>query len=440
MPCALEPSNECEEYHRGSDCSQRHMLALLHWKAAALYNLQVEKQAGIYIHIPFCERKCTYCNFNTADFDSSLAARYLRAVEQEIILTGPGLANKSEPGRNKRAADTIYFGGGTPSIVEAEQLGSLVRACRDSFDVAEDAEITIEINPATLSDSKLDGWLAAGINRASVGVQSFIDRELQSLSRTHNAEGARQTLAALRRAGFQNISLDLIAGLPAQTLDDWKFNLREALALGPEHLSLYLLEIKEGTQLFAQIKRGARPLPDDDLAAEMYRMICEATREAGYEQYEISNFALKARRIGSVDDPAEPDQFRSKHNLKYWTGAPFYGIGCGAHSYDGQARWVNLSRTESYIEAVVNRGCALAERHELSDEDRAAEALFMGLRLIEGIDLEEFRAEYRLDVRERFASEVARLEEADLVAFEQGRLRLTDRGLLLSNEVFVSFV
>ena len=258
-------------------------------------------------------------------------------------------------------------------------------------------------------------------------MQSFIDRELVSLSRTHNAEGARRTFAALRRAGFQNISLDLIAGLPAQTLDDWKLNLREALALGPEHLSLYLLEIKEGTQLFAQIKRGARPLPDDDLGAAMYRMICDSTREAGYEQYEISNFALKSEMTGPA---AEPGRFRSKHNMKYWTGAPFYGIGCGAHSYDGRARWVNISRTESYIEAVVNRGCALAERHELSDEDRAAEALFMGLRLIEGIDLEEFRAEYRLDVRDRFGSEMARLEEADLVAFEQGRLRLTDRGLL----------
>jgi len=380
----------------------------------------VEK-AGIYIHIPFCERKCTYCNFNTTDFFEDLSARYAKAVSREVASRG-GLAGRAP-------VDTIFFGGGTPSIVEASQLGSIVEACRASFDVEADAEITIEVNPATFSREKLEQWRAAGINRASVGVQSFIDRELVALSRTHTAADARRTFEGLREAGFDNISLDLIAGLPGQEKEDWEFNLREALGLRPEHLSLYLLEIKHGTQLYGQIKRGARPLPDDDLAADMYRMICEATGEAGYEHYEISNFA--SIREGSL---------RSKHNMKYWTGASFYGMGCGAHSYDGRARWMNALKTESYIEQVAATGLAVAERNVLSDEERASEALFMQLRLTEGVSLREFRSRYGLDVVERHGAELERLADAGLVDVRDGVLRLTDAGLLLSNEVFVAFV
>ena len=390
----------------------------------------METQAGIYIHIPFCERKCTYCNFNTTDFAGDLAERYVNAVAREIAFRGENVGRASTPAR--APVDTIYFGGGTPSIVEAGQLARLIEACRDNFDVAADAEITIEINPATLSGQKLGAWRAAGINRASVGVQSFIDRELAALSRTHTAEDARHTVEALARAGFDNISIDLIAGLPEQTLADWEFNLDEALRLRPSHLSLYLLEIKEGTQLYAQLKRAERPRPDDDLAAEMYRMICTATRGAGYEHYEISNFAMK--------DDAAPGRFWSKHNMKYWIGAPFYGMGCGAHSYDGRARWVNLLRTEKYIESVIEKGHATGERMELTDEGRASEALFMGLRLIDGIRLDEFRREYGVDVARRYGDELARLEETGLVEIDGNRLRLTARGLLLSNEVFVCFV
>jgi oxygen-independent coproporphyrinogen-3 oxidase len=264
-------------------------------------------------------------------------------------------------------------------------------------------------------------------------MQSFIDRELVSLSRTHTAAQARSTLELLRNAGFKNISLDLIAGLPEQSLDDWAFNLGEALAIEPEHLSLYLLELKEGTQLYGQIKRGLRPRPDDDLTAEVYRMICAATEQAGYDHYEISNFARVSvgERVSSL---------RSKHNLKYWTGAPFYGVGCGAHSYDGRGRWVNTLKTESYIESVELNGHAIAEQHELSEQDRAAEALFMGLRVKEGISLDEFQFEYGVDVIERFGAELPRLADAGLIERTGGRLTLTPAGRLLSNEVFVSFV
>src|SRR4030095_2639632 len=190
----------------------------------------MQRVAGIYIHIPFCERKCTYCNFNTTDFFKPLAARYIDAVAREIAFWGDRLVQASG---NRFPVDTLYLGGGHPSIVDAEQLAFLVMTCREAFDVAPDAEITIEVNPATLSIQKIDGWLGGGINRASVGVQSFIDEELVALSRTHTANDARRTLDFLRKAGFQNISLDLIAGLPGQDLAAWQFNLREALAIKP---------------------------------------------------------------------------------------------------------------------------------------------------------------------------------------------------------------
>lgn len=400
----------------------------------------MRKRAGIYIHIPFCERKCTYCNFNTTDFFEDLAARYVCSVGREIRWWGERLSREATPGDTGCVVvDTIYFGGGTPSIVEADQLASLVESCRASFDVARDAEITIEVNPATFSDEKIEGWLAGGINRASVGVQSFIDEELSALSRTHSAMDARRTIDRLREAGFLNVSLDLIAGLPGQTLDRWAFNLGEALRIRPEHLSLYLLEVKEGTQLFAQLKRGRRPLPDDDLAAEMYRMTCDLTQEAGYEHYEISNFALMPQN-GESHRGFAVSPLRSKHNMKYWTGAPFYGMGCGAHSYDTRARWVNVLKAESYIASVSSAGHAVAERSELTDEDRAAEALFMGLRLNEGVNLDEFREDYGMDVLARFGQEIPRLEEAGLIESTGRRLVLTDAGRLLSNEVFVSFV
>ncbi|MFL6213638.1 MAG: radical SAM family heme chaperone HemW [Blastocatellia bacterium] len=396
----------------------------------------MNQRAGIYIHIPFCARKCTYCAFNTTDYFEDLAARYVNAVRQEIQHWGERLAHDHA---SRVSVDTIYFGGGTPSIIEADQLAPLVAACRESFNVAPDAEVTIEINPSTFTRDKIKGWLEGGINRASVGVQSFIDEELAALSRTHTAADARLTVTALREAGFENISLDLIAGLPGQSLADWRFNLEEALRLGPEHLSLYLLEVKEGTQLFAQLKRGQRPPPDDDTAAEMYRMICAATARAGFEQYEISNFARLEpepwKGMGSA-----PSRFRSRHNLKYWTGAAFYGFGCGAHSYDGRARWVNRLKTDSYIAAVNERGEAIAERHELTDEDRATEALFMELRLSEGVALAAFRDEYGVDVLARYAGELPRLCEAGLIQITDERMMLTDKGRLLSNEVFVLLI
>lgn len=387
--------------------------------------------AGIYIHIPFCQRKCTYCDFNTTDFNGALAARYVDALTREIA------ARSEQPGTEpygKAQADTVYFGGGTPSIIEAELLASLLEACRTHFVLAPDVEVTIEINPGSFSRQKVETWLACGINRASVGIQSFNDNDLVQLSRTHSVSEVFGTLDALREAGFENVSIDLIAGLPGQTLQDWERNLEQALVLMPEHMSLYLLEVKKGTQLHSQIERQLMPEPDEDVAADMYHAICRRTKTAGYEQYEISNFALRS------DAAALPYRFRSRHNMKYWTGLAYYGMGCGAHSYDGRARSINLAATESYIRGVNRLGQAVAEYHELSDAERASEALFMGLRLTEGISLNRFEDEYGITVLERYDSEIRRLSDAGLLELNGDRLRLTEAGLPLSNEVFVCFV
>jgi oxygen-independent coproporphyrinogen-3 oxidase len=433
------------------------------------YNSHVIGLPGIYIHIPFCERKCTYCNFNTTDFFEDLAEKYVNAVSQEIRYWGRRLAGSltnqragtsfrqtagpapagvsatSEvesttkacvlsDGRPRIKIDSIYFGGGTPSIIAAELIARLISTCRESFEVEPAAEITIEINPGSFAPSKVETWLAAGVNRASIGAQSFINGELESLSRTHSAEDVIETVDLLRRLGFSNISLDLIAGLPGQTRRDWEFNLDQALRLGPEHLSLYLLEIKEGTQLYAQLRRGSRPSPDEDEAARMYEITCGRAHEAGYLQYEISNFCA-----GGPGSKAKKD-FRSKHNLKYWTGAAFYGMGCGAHSYDGRSRWFNSLRTETYIEQVAISGHAVAEWRDLTPEERASEALFMGLRLSEGIDLNQFSSQYGYDPLQRFGAELPRLREAGLIDISPDRIALTDSGRLLSNEVFVALI
>ena len=375
---------------------------------------------GIYIHIPFCRARCSYCDFATGAYEGALAEQYVRALAREI--------ESFERADALEEVDTIYFGGGTPSLLTHAQVSNILNAVRKRFRVRDDAEVTMEMNPGTVTLESARAFRAAGVNRASFGAQTFDDRELRRLGRTHTADDTRRTFETLRDSGFDNVSFDLIAGLPRQTLDAWGRNLEEALALRPEHLSLYLLEVHEGTPLAAQIREGREPSPDADLAAEMYRLISARTREAGYEQYEISNFCLPRRE--------------SRHNMKYWTGAPYYGFGCSAHSFDGRAsRWSNERDARRYVELIEKTGTAVVERTELDARERSAEALFLGLRLLSrGVDLAEHRALFRRDVLAEYAEDLARFDEAGLIRLEGDVLRLTPEGALLSNEVFSAFV
>lgn len=376
--------------------------------------------AGVYIHIPFCRARCSYCDFATGAYEGALAESYVGALTREI--------EAFDLIQDRHEVDTIYFGGGTPSLLAPAQAARVLQAVRRRFNVVSGAEVTMEMNPGTVTPEALRDFRDAGINRASFGAQTFDDAELRRLGRTHTSDDTRRTLSMLREAGFDNISFDLIAGLPEQTLAAWERNLVEALALRPEHLSLYLLEVHEGTPLAEQIRQGRYNTPDSDLAAEMYLLIAERTRDAGYEQYEISNFCLRGRE--------------SRHNMKYWTGAPYFGFGCSAHSFDGEARrWSNERDTRAYVEQIEAKGNAVASLDTLDANERGAEALFLGLRLLtRGVNLAEHRERFRRDVLSDYAEDLARFDDAGLIKLDGDVLRLTPAGALLSNEVFAAFV
>jgi oxygen-independent coproporphyrinogen-3 oxidase len=373
---------------------------------------------GVYVHLPFCHSKCTYCGFATGSYEADLATAYLAALEREIR----AFAGENAP----RVADTLYLGGGTPSILSPDQIARIVAACRETFALTPDAEITMEVNPGDAQPERLAAFRALGVNRVSLGVQSFLDRELRATGRDHDAEQSRRAVFALRAAGFDNVSLDLIAGLPKQTLDDWTDNLAQAFALAPEHLSLYLLEVKEGTKLAAQLATGAAPPLDDDLAAEMYERLLDSAAAHGLEAYEISNFARAGRR--------------SRHNLKYWTERPFFGFGVSAHSYDGEERAWNVADIRGYVARVNQTGSGADGRTQRTPHERWHEALMMGLRLREGVSLAALREKYGAEIARDYAAEIERLVEADAIVIEDGVMRLTRRGLLVSNEVFLAFL
>jgi len=375
--------------------------------------------AGIYIHIPYCRTKCTYCAFNSGDYDSVQGSQYVGALCREIELSDKSIAGKN--------VDSIFFGGGTPSILPAQELISVLNACRANFDVSKDTEITVEINPGTITPEKVAAYRKAGINRASLGVQSFIDRELTFIGRIHSAEDARTSVKMLRDGGFENISIDLIAGLPYQTIDDWRFNVSEALKLQTDHVSVYMLEVHEGTSLFHQVNRGEVARPDDELSVQMYYELIDAAAEADLAQYEISNFACGP-------------EYRSRHNLKYWSDVPYYGFGCGAHAYDGQSRWWNVKPPKQYIELILTTGKAISEITPLSERELMQEAIFLGLRRMSGIDLTYFQETYGVDIVSEYKDDLDKFLEAKVLEIDGDTIRLTREGLALSNEVFAVFV
>ena len=370
--------------------------------------------AGVYLHIPFCKSRCSYCDFATDVWrDGGAVERYVEALCGEIAsFTKADIE-----------ADTIYFGGGTPSLLTPEQIGQIVGSVREKFSISDPAEITMEMNPATVTADTLAAYRELGVNRASFGVQTFDDRDLKLLARGHDANDARVTFQMLRDAGFDNISFDLIAGLPGQTLDQWRRNLDEAVTLSPEHLSLYLLEIHEGTPLAEQVRSRRRPAPDDDVAAEMYETMIDTLAAAAYEQYEISNFTLPG--------------FGSRHNTKYWRLDEVYGFGVSAHSFDGHHRSANERDTAKYVAMIESQVSPRVMREEVN---AASEYVFLGLRLEEGVDLREYEARFDQDLATTHASEIDDLISNELLARVDGSLRLTRKGKLFSNEVFSAFV
>ncbi|HEU4934254.1 MAG TPA: radical SAM family heme chaperone HemW [Pyrinomonadaceae bacterium] len=373
--------------------------------------------AGLYVHIPFCSSRCSYCDFATGLYKDELAERYVRALVADI--------------RSSRyfgdSVDTIYFGGGTPSLLAPAQLELILATLHDCFKVDSKSEITLEINPGSVDEEKLRAFRSLGINRASFGAQTFDDTELAKLGRSHTTADTLNTFNDLRNVGFENVSFDLIAGLPGQTLDGWQKNIKLALDLRPEHLSFYLLEVHSGTPLAEHIRRGIQPEPDDDLAGVMYEGMLEQAAGAGYEHYEISNLC----RPG----------FHSRHNVKYWIGEPYYGFGCSAHSYDGAVRrWSNHRDVLKYVTVIEHGESPVVDEQQLSQTDMRAEAVFLGMRLMQGVDLRAFRESFGVDLRDEHAEDLDRFCKAGLLELDGDLIRLTRTGALLSNEVFAAFV
>lgn len=373
---------------------------------------------GLYVHIPFCAAICNYCNFNRGLFDAELKARYVDALVREIA--------EAPRERGPEAADTIYFGGGTPSLLSPDDVARIIEACRSAFRVSGDAEITLEANPETVTVPLLSGFRAAGVNRLSFGVQSLRDDELIRLSRLHGAARARAAVANARDAGFDNISIDLMMWLPGQRTSDWLESVDGAIALAPEHVSLYMLEVYPNAPLRDEMARAQWSQAPDEDAEAMYFTAMARFEAAGLLQYEISNVARPGRE--------------SRHNTKYWNDGEWFGFGCGAHSTREGVRWKNTSSTTKYVERTMRSGSTRTDVHRLSPDERLGDALFTGLRLSRGVDLDAVGARYGTDVWGRYGAQLQPFVDEHLLTREGSRLRLTRRGMLLANEVMAVFV
>ncbi|MCX7708183.1 MAG: radical SAM family heme chaperone HemW [Anaerolineae bacterium] len=402
---------------------------------------------ALYIHIPFCAVRCAYCDFNTYAGLERLHEPFVAALVEEICRAGAV--------RGRPPVRTIFVGGGTPTVLPPELLARALDACRRAFDIAPDAEITCEANPGTVDQARFGTLRAMGVNRLSMGVQSFDDAELHWLGRMHTAEEAVVAFHAARRAGFDNINLDFIFGLPGQTFDTWARTLTQAIALGPEHLSLYSLTVEHGTPLYDRVRRGLADAPDDDLAAELYELACRILETAGYEQYEISNWARRMSESTNLEHPVchsrheirdslfeiRHSPFACRHNLVYWHHEPYLGFGPGAHSFDGARRWWNVKPVPEYIGRMA-AGRSPERGGEIIDRRTAmGEFMMLGLRLVrEGVTDERFRGRFGVGMDEVFGEPIARLVAQELLERLPDRLRLTPRGRLLGNRVFGEFL
>lgn len=379
---------------------------------------RIVTRAGVYVHIPFCERKCGYCDFNAySGYKDGTKARYVDALRREI-------ASRAEP---DTPVPSVFFGGGTPTSLSVSDLSRILETLRESFALEADAEVSVEANPSDVSPAYLEGLRAAGFTRLSFGVQTFNDRILKLIDRTHTADEARAAVSAARAAGFDNVSFDLMFGLPRQTLADWERTLEAAIALGAPHLSMYGLTVEEGTPFWARRERGRLTLPGEGLQASMFARAMERAAAAGYVRYEISNHA----RPG----------YACRHNQIYWRNEEYFGFGAGAAGYRGGVRSVNERRPSRYIERVqAEGGPVFAESERLEARAAMGETAMLGLRLAEGLDLEAFAARFGVRAQDVFAREIARVVDRGWAVCAAGRLRLTERGVMLASEAMAEFV
>lgn len=407
--------------------------------AEALAQANPQGPFSLYLHIPFCAKKCPYCDFNTYAGLGALYDETVDALCAELARWGPQMIG--------RPVETIFLGGGTPTVLSAAQLGRLFTAVHRHFGLTADCEVTSEANPGTVDQASFATLRALGVNRLSLGVQSFQPQELAFLGRIHGVEDVERAVVAARRAGFDNINLDFIFGLPNQAPALWEDTLAHALALAPEHLSLYSLIVEENTPLFAWVEAGKVAAPDDDLAATLYETAMQRLAAAGYAQYEVSNWA----RLGEVEAAATLQPARlSRHNRVYWRNGEYIGIGPGAHSHlrlrDSQGvlwsrRWSNRKPVPGYVRRIQQELPVEAFSELLDARTAMGETMMVGLRLVrEGVAYAHFTRLHGADLRTVFAAELAELAALELIELAEERVRLTQHGLLLGNQVFARFL
>jgi putative oxygen-independent coproporphyrinogen III oxidase len=394
---------------------------------------------GIYIQVPFCQTKCTYCNFHTGVVSSDRYAPYIHAIQREIstardlfhaagILWPMGFDWQSfrQTQLPHPTVDTVYIGGGTPSLFDPELLADLFCSLQDSFPCSWE-EVTLEADPETIEPEKTRYWLASGINRISFGSQSFNDSELRAAGRMHRGEDIYKAVPILRDAGIRNISFDLIAGLPKQTYDSWRHSLAETISLSPEHVSIYMMEIDSGSRLGLEVlshgtRYSAKELPTEEAMADFYELAQRDLKAAGYEQYEISNWAKPG--------------FASRHNLKYWRREPYLGFGAGAHSFSGQQRWANIHDPAAYVSRILKGKHAVENIQSVTSELAFEEEIFLGLRQLAGIDLARIERQYGINLKQK----VDRLASIGMVEHQGDVLRLAPAKLNVSNEILVELL
>lgn len=378
--------------------------------------------AALYLHIPFCEQRCRYCDFYTVAKREQAIPQYLDALLAEIALFA------EQPFWQQQKYATIFMGGGTPSLLGIAQVDALLQALRAHFCVTDDAEITMEANPGTVSRETLAGYRRAGVNRLSLGVQTFWEDELQQVDRLHSVRDIYETVAHAQAAGFHNLSIDLIFALPGQRPHRWRHNLEQAVQLAPEHISAYNLTIEEGTPLFKMLKSGELRQLSEWQARTVYNFTIDYLAANGYAQYEVSNFA----RPG----------FHSRHNSKYWDGSAYLGLGASAHSFDGQRRFSNVGNYVHYIRKLENRQLPCAFEEMLTPAQRQFEMIFLGLRRSEGLDLSAYSATFQRNFMADYGRQLEKMMSGGraLLQLENGHLRLTREGLLLCDAVCAEFL
>jgi len=389
-------------------------------------------KVGLYIHIPFCRFKCTYCDFNAYAGMRSLYEPYSLAVESQISNFRSHIAKLESPTSGFRPllselrAETIYFGGGTPSLLPLSLLAKILSACRESLKVAADAEISLEANPGTVDAAYLEGLQALGVNRLSLGVQSAHQTELDFFKRGHSFADAVESVRLARAAGLNHLNVDLMYGIPQQTMAMWQETVERTLQLAPNHVSMYCLTVEERTTLALWVRRGKTPLPDDDLAADMLLWADERLAAEGLSRYEVSNWARQGRAC--------------RHNLVYWHNEPYLGFGAGAHSSFGGRRFWNVDRPREFIQSIEAGQSAVAGSEVIGRELEMGETMMLGLRLVEGVSLARFESRFGVSLADIYAEELRELGRQELIKVDEVGVRLTRRGWLLGDRVFSAFL